>query len=155
MARLTYASFFALVALLSSMDLGAEAILCYRCDATKSRESRDMTCPGWHRRPVDSLRDLGDRGGLYSHCVDVRLANGTVLDQGVHPLYPTCVGDFLSIWREKLVKEYKQDVSVICCEWNRCNGPNATASQGPESHFVLHLIMAVIIWTRQRLAEVG
>ncbi len=138
----------AFMAFFSGLSPGVEAILCYKCDALNSQKSN---CPGWHRRPVDSLRDLGDRGGLYSHCVDVRLANGTVLYQDVHPLYPTCVGDFLTIWREKLVKTYKQDVSVICCEWNRCNGPNATASGGPECHFILHLFLAVIIWTRQRM----
>ena len=55
-----------------------QALLCYRCDALHQPKS---DCPGWHRRPIDSLRDLGDRGGLYTHCVDIRLANGTVLYQ--------------------------------------------------------------------------
>ena len=57
-------------------------LLCYRCDGLNQAVS---DCPGWHRRPVDSLRDLGDRGGLYTHCVDIRLANGTVLYQDMHP----------------------------------------------------------------------
>ena len=67
---------------------------------------------------------------------------------------PTCEGNFLSVWKEKLVREYKMDVSTICCEWNRCNGPNAGASRGdgPEIHFILHLALAVIIWTRNLLA---
>merc|ERR1719361_3343255 len=36
------------------------------------------------RRPINSVLDLHDRGGLYTHCVDVRLANGTVLHQDVY-----------------------------------------------------------------------
>lgn len=136
----------ACILLLSLIEL-SEAILCYRCDALHQRKS---DCPGWHRRPIDSLGDLRDRGGLYTHCVDVRLANGTVLYQDVHPLHPTCMGSFLSLWREKLVKQFKQDVSVICCDWNRCNGPNAMATK-PENHFILHFVFAVIIWTRNML----
>lgn len=124
------------------------ALLCYRCDALNNPTSN---CPGWHRRPIDSLRDLGDRGGLYTHCVDIRLANGTVLYQDLSPERPTCVGNFLAVWREKLVKEYKMEVSVICCEWNRCNGPNASVTR-PESHFILHFVLSVIIWTRNMLA---
>ena len=124
------------------------ALLCYRCDALNNPTSN---CPGWHRRPIDSLRDLGDRGGLYTHCVDIRLANGTVLYQDLSPESPACVGNFLAVWREKLVKEYKMDVSVICCEWNRCNGPNASVTR-PESHFILHFVLSVIIWTRNMLA---
>ena len=115
-----------------------QSLLCYRCDALNQANS---DCPGWHRRPVDSLRDLGDRGGLYTHCVDIRLANGTVLYQDMHPARPTCVGNFLSVWREQLVKDYKMDVSVICCEWNRCNGPNASANRSTVSKGF------VIFWT--------
>ena len=59
---------------------------------------------------------------------------------------PTCEGNFLSVWKEKLVREYKMDVSTICCEWNRCNGPNAGTSglKGPEIHFILPLATAVV-----------
>lgn len=125
-------------------------LLCYRCDGLNKPVS---DCPGWHRRPVDSLRDLGDRGGLYTHCVDIRLANGTVLYQDMHPAMPTCVGNFLSVWREQLVKDYKMDVSVICCEWNRCNGPNAMAAAVKHDFFLLvSSALAVIIWTRNLLA---
>ena len=72
--------------------------------------------------------------------------------QDMTPAMPTCEGNFLSVWKEKLVREYKMDVSTICCEWNRCNGPNAGSNkQGPEFHFVLPLALAVIIWTRNLL----
>ena len=105
---------------------------------------------GWIRRPVDSLRDLNDRGGLFTHCVDIRLANGTVLYQDLHPERPSCRSDFLRTWRETLRKEYKMDVSVICCEWNRCNGPNAMGTR-PESHFFLHFALAVIVLIKNML----
>ena len=74
--------------------------------------------------------------------------------QDMTPAMPTCEGNFLSVWKEKLVREYKMDVSTICCEWNRCNGPNAGTSglKGPEIHFILPLATAVIIWTRNLLA---
>ena len=134
----------AFVAFLPDLTL---ALQCYRCDALNQPVS---DCPGWIRRPVDSLRDLNDRGGLYTHCVDIRLANGTVLYQDLHPERPTCMGNFLSIWRDKLVKDFKQDVSVICCEWNRCNGPNAMASK-PESHFFMHFALAVILLIKNML----
>ena len=76
------------------------------------------------------------------------------LFQDMTPALPTCCGYFLSVWKEKLVREYKMDVSTICCEWNRCNGPNAGTSglKGPEIHFILPLATAVIIWTRNLLA---
>lgn len=142
---------FSLILLVLGLLKSCNALLCYRCNALNNPTSN---CPGWHRRPVDSLRDLQDRGGLYTHCIDIRLANGTVIYQDMTPAMPTCEGNFLSIWKEKLVREYKMDVSTICCEWNRCNGPNAGTSgrKGPEIHFILPLATAVIIWTRNLLA---
>ena len=140
---------FLVVTVVTLTGRGCHGLLCYRCDAL---EKANSDCPGWKRRPIDSLRDLGDRGGLYTHCVDIRLANGTVLYQDLHPARPSCQGNFLTVWKEKLVKEFKQDVSVICCEWNRCNGRTAMASR-PESHFFLHLVLAVIIWTRNVLGH--
>jgi len=140
-----------IVLLLVGLFKSCNALLCYRCDAINKPKS---DCPGWHRRPIDSLRDLGDRGGLYTHCIDIRLANGTVIYQELSPAMPTCEGTFLSVWKEKLMREYKMEVSAICCEWNRCNGPNAGGTRlngGPETHFILHLALAVIIWTKRNL----
>ena len=104
-----------------------DSISCYRCDALDSKVS---DCPGWVRRPINSVLDLRDRGGLYTHCVDVRLANGTVLHQDVVPTLPTCKASFIQTWHDSLVKRYQMEVSIICCEWNRCNGPNARAAFG-------------------------
>ena len=106
-----------------------DSISCYRCDALDSKVS---DCPGWMRRPINSVLDLHDRGGLYTHCIDVRLANGTVLHQDVVPTLPTCKPGFIQTWHDTLVKEYNMEVSIICCEWNKCNGPNARAAIGPK-----------------------
>jgi len=122
-------------------------------------------CPGWRRRPIDTFRDLGDLGGLYTHCVDVRLENGTVLYQNTQSMHPICVDSFLQMWRQTLIQvmtciihlriqkedvwlycklsnnkqafnfihfrlqEYKTPVSVLCCDYDRCNGPNAGAPE--------------------------
>ena len=77
----------------------ADSISCYRCDALDSPKS---DCPGWNRRAVNSIMDLRDRGGLYTHCVDVRLANGTVLHQDVVPALPMCKSSFLTTWKNDL-----------------------------------------------------
>ena len=104
-----------------------DSISCYRCDALDSKKS---DCPGWVRRPINSVLDLHDRGGLYTHCIDVRLSNGTVLHQDVVPTFPTCKASFIQTWHDTLVKRYDMEVSIICCEWNKCNGPNARAAFG-------------------------
>ena len=128
-----------------------DSISCYRCDALDSKVS---DCPGWMRRPIHSVIDLHDRGGLYTHCVDVRLANGTVLHQDVVPTLPTCKASFIQTWHDTLVKRYDMEVSIICCEWNKCNGPNARAALGPKyggSNSMLIwslpiLVITVITW---------
>ena len=131
-----------------------DSISCYRCDALDSKVS---DCPGWMRRPINSMIDLHDRGGLYTHCVDVRLANGTVLHQDVVPTLPTCKASFIQTWHDTLVKRYDMEVSIICCEWDRCNGPNARAAFGPKyggSNSMLIwslpiLVISVITWWTQ------
>ena len=131
-----------------------DSISCYRCDALDRKVS---DCPGWMRRPINSVLDLHDRGGLYTHCVDVRLANGTVLHQDVVPTLPTCKASFIQTWHDTLVKRYDMEVSIICCEWNKCNGPNARAAYGPKfggSNNTLVwslpiLVITVITWWTQ------
>ena len=54
---------------------------------------------------------------------------------------------FVSIWQ----KRYSQHVSIMCCEWSRCNGPNAGAMalgpSGPYGSSLLgpSLILPVIL----------
>ena len=60
--------------LLSLLPLppAAEGIICYQCDAL-GQESPRNTCRGWYRRkPVDTFLDMHDRGGLYTHCIEIR-----------------------------------------------------------------------------------
>ena len=121
-----------------------DSISCYRCDALDSPKSN---CPGWTRRAVNSVMDLGDRGGLYTHCVDVRLANGTVLHQDLVPALPSCKSSFISTWRASLQKTYQQHISIMCCDWSRCNGPNAKASTHQKANFWLILSLPVITST--------
>ena len=135
-----------------------DSISCYRCDALDQKKT---DCPGWMRRPINSVLDLHDRGGLYTHCIDVRLANGTVLHQDVVPTLPFCKASFIQTWHDSLVKRYEMEVSIICCEWNRCNGPNARAAFGTKyggsnSKLVWSLPILVITvitwWTQLNLA---
>jgi len=97
---------------------GVGCLRCYRCDGLNQvRQSNNQInhfdkffvkaqsdCPGWRRRPVDTIRDLGDLGGLYTHCVDVRLDNGTVLYQNTQSLHPICVDGFLQMWKQDLIQ---------------------------------------------------
>lgn len=64
--------------LLLDQPRGADSIVCYKCNAIDVARS---DCPGNYRRPVDTFHDLHDRGGLYTHCMEIKLRNGTVLKQ--------------------------------------------------------------------------
>ena len=46
--------------LLVGLFKSCNALLCYRCDAINKLNSMGWSCPGWYRRPIDSLRDFGD-----------------------------------------------------------------------------------------------
>ena len=74
----TAATAAAAVLFLALMPQPTGSIMCYKCDALKQERS---DCPGTYRRPVDTFRDLGDRGGLYTHCLEIKLRNGTVVHQ--------------------------------------------------------------------------
>ena len=72
----------------------ADSIICYKCDAIESPQN---DCPGWHRAPVDTFIDRQDRGGLFTHCVEIRLINGTVIHQDAYPNQPTCGNIFMQV----------------------------------------------------------
>ena len=105
----------------------SEGLKCYKCDNLQVPRN---DCPGWRRKPIDTVIDYKDKGGLYTNCVDVRLTNGTVLYQDAVPLHPTCGKDFIDTWRTTVQKKYNTKASVICCTYDRCNGPNARAAPG-------------------------
>ena len=100
-------------------------ISCFICDALEKQIS---DCPGWDRLPVHSITNLGDKNGFYTHCLDVRLADNTVLHQNIIPYLPTCRSDFLLIWKNSLEKQYKTNVTINCCDYNMCNGPTMSNS---------------------------
>jgi hypothetical protein len=121
----------------------AEAIVCYQCDALNKPVS---DCPGWHRRPIDTFIDKNDRGGLFSHCVEIRLRNGTIVHQDAYPDSPTCNADFKDIWRQTLENRFQQRVSVRCCESNMCNGPNGRAGgRGTDAHGLAMLALTASV----------
>ena len=151
-----------IVLLIVSLFKSCNTLLCYRCDDVNKPNSLRSSCPGWYRRPVDSLRDFGDHDGLYTHCIDIRLANGTVIYQEISPDMPTCEGTLISVLKEKLMQEYDMEVNVICCEWDRCNGPKGvytsiySSVDGNHDDPVTTLFIlnwTVIIWTINLLTD--
>lgn len=96
------------------------SISCFVCDALEKQIS---DCPGWDRLPVHSITTLRDRNGFYTHCLDVRLADNTILYQNIIPYSPTCRPDFLKIWKASLEKQYRTNITITCCDYNDCNGP--------------------------------
>ena len=134
---------FSLVFLLDVflVDLSS-GIVCYSCDALRSRHS---DCPGWNRRPVDTFKDLHDKGGLYTHCVEIRMANGTVLHQGPYPESPTCSRDFLLVWKHTLEKRYRHRIYVKCCEGNLCNRAVEAGAKANAGLIVLGVAFVVAV----------
>ena len=100
-------------------------ISCFECD---SLEKQENDCPGWDRLPVNSVKNLSDRNGFYTHCLDVRLADNTVLHQNMVPHRPTCRPDFIKVWKSSLESQFKTNVSITCCNSNACNGPQMVTS---------------------------
>merc|ERR1711944_43289 len=94
-------------------------ISCYVCDSLENRKS---DCPGWDRDPIHSVTNLSDKNGFYTHCLDVRMADNTVLHQNVVPHRPTCGSDFLKIWKSSLETQFKTNITITCCNSNACNG---------------------------------
>lgn len=116
-----------------------DSIMCYKCDAL----DQPSDCPGFRRKPVDTFMDLNDRGGLYTHCVEIRLGNGTILHQGPYPEKPLCRHDFKSIWKQTLANRFKQRVYVRCCDYNMCNGPSGGRAGG--DRFPSYSLVALVL----------
>ena len=98
-------------------------ISCYRCDAL----DQPSDCPGWVRPHIHSMVHLNDEHGFYTHCVDIRLADGTVLHQDVTPENPACKPSFMETRKHDLMKRFNTSVTVICCDKDKCNGPDMKA----------------------------
>ena len=121
-------------------------ISCFVCDALEKQIS---DCPGWDRLPVHSITNLGDKNGFYTHCLDVRLEDNTVLHQNIIPYSPTCRSDFIMIWKESLEKQYKTNITITCCDYNGCNGPimrRSIASKSKNCHVSKILLTFSVLW---------
>ena len=129
----------------------AHSISCFKCDLI---ERGNSDCPGWDRLPVNSITNLGDRNGFYTHCLDVRLADGTVIHQNVIPSRPTCRPDFLKMWKSSLESQFKTNVTITCCGFNECNGPRdirpvskTNNFHGVSHGFLLSFCVVCNLWT--------
>ena len=68
----------AVAVLTSFLIVPSDSIRCFKCDALSQPVS---DCPGWHRPPIDTFHDRKDRGGLFTHCLEIKLGNGTIVHQ--------------------------------------------------------------------------
>merc|ERR1711988_174724 len=94
------------------------SLQCYYCDT-----ARNVSCPGWERPPIDSVKTKLDVVGLFNHCVTVKLADGRIIEQNIYPGSTHCQEIFLQSWTMLLNSQWNQDVTVDCCTEDLCNGP--------------------------------
>ena len=136
---------FSMYLLMTFMFHTAYSISCFQCD---SLEKQHNDCPGWGRPPVHSVTDLSDRNGFYTHCLDVRLEDNTVLHQTVVPHRPTCRSDFIRIWKASLEKQFKTNITITCCNSNACNGPNmiTSGSQKIDNDYISLVVILLSFW---------
>ena len=59
---------------------------------------------------MDTEADLGDRVGLYTHCVTVVLGDGRVVHQGAYPGETHCAPTFMDAW-----------AALLNAKWNQVN----------------------------------
>ncbi len=111
-----------LVFLVTLMSISTSlALECLNCDTIKADWS-PRGCFEENVGIVDTIRDLGDLSGMFNRCVDIKMANGSVLQLGVYPGYPTCGKKFLETWKKSLERRFETEISVTCCDFDLCNG---------------------------------
>ena len=57
---------------------------------------------------VDTEVDLGDKVGLYTHCVTVELGDGRIVHQGAYPGTTHCAPTFIDAWSQLLNAQWNQ-----------------------------------------------
>merc|ERR1712223_1272260 len=62
-------------------------------------------------------------GGLFNHCVTVKLEDGRIIEQNIYPGSTHCQEIFIQAWTMLLNSQWNQDVTVDCCTEDLCNGP--------------------------------
>ena len=73
-----------------------------------------MYNPQFSRPPIDSLETKLDIVGLFNHCVTVKLADGSIIEQNIYPGSTHCQEIFLQSWKLLLNSQWNQ-VSEINC----------------------------------------
>ena len=137
--------FFTSILLLGLLVRRVHTISCFQCDSLEKEKS---DCPGFDRLPVHSVTHLGDKNGFYTHCLDVRLADDTIIHQDVIPFRPTCKKDFIKIWKASLESQFKTNVTITCCGSNSCNGPGMITDAKSHCTTVKEsLINLCLLWT--------
>ena len=98
-----------------------EAIQCYHCDT-----AANITCPGWQRPPIDSVKLDRVSWVTVRRCVTVKLADGTIIKQNIYPSF-YCQEKFIKQWKMLLYSQWNQEVLIDCCAGDLCNAPSASA----------------------------
>ena len=60
------------------------------------------------RPPIDSVKTKLDVVGLFNHCVTVKLADGTIIEQNIYPGSTHCQEIFLQSWKMLLNSQWNQ-----------------------------------------------
>lgn len=108
-----------MLVLVSLMQLSiVTSLKCYHCDVASN-----ITCPGYDRPPIDSLETKLDIVGLFNHCVTVKLADGSIIEQNIYPGSTHCQEIFLQSWKLLLNSQWNQEVFIECCTEDLCNAP--------------------------------
>ena len=82
--------------------------------------------------------------------------------QDAYPGQPSCGRTFREVWKQTLQQRFRMRVSVRCCDYNMCNGPNGRSGgwdRGPGiglsvligmAHVFVHYSGAGVERTRRR-----
>ena len=68
------------------------------------------------RPPIDSVETKLDIVGLFNHCVTVKLADGSIIEQNIYPGSTHCQEIFLQSWKLLLNSQWNQVSQFIWCE---------------------------------------
>ena len=60
------------------------------------------------RPPIDSVKTKLDVVGLFNHCVTVKLADGSIIEQNIYPGSTHCQEIFLQSWKMLLNSQWNQ-----------------------------------------------
>ena len=67
-----------------------------------------LNIPYQFRPPIDSVETKLDIVGLFNHCVTVKLADGSIIEQNIYPGSTHCQEIFLQSWKLLLNSQWNQ-----------------------------------------------